>query len=210
MYACCWKAIALLFLWTKATCCGQDADQEKNRIEIVETIDIAYFGEPQAVLNEHSTITRHKIREIQQYMASQDSWKKTCLNRHQMCSVWAAQEECTKNAPWMRQHCAASCRRCLLPSGHERDQSDPTIKEGLSVPQQQQSHIMVAIPYGESQVLPTTNADSVVQTIAKMTKYMQQKVHADEIYATMWTDCTCKDSNCALWASQGEESIGAR
>jgi hypothetical protein len=194
-------AIALLVFTT--ICHAQDVQRQARIVETIRTD----FGEPQAVLNHEEEITRQKIRETQQYMAAHDSWKKTCLNRHQLCSFWAAKGECASNKSWMRGHCAASCRRCLIPSGY-RYPSDLIVEQKPSVAQQS-SHIMVAIPYGESQVLPTTNADPVVQTISKMTKYMQQKLHVEENYASVRTDCTCKNSKCALWASQGEGSCVA-
>ncbi|KAH7700491.1 tyrosinase 4 [Aphelenchoides avenae] len=35
-----------------------------------------------------------------------------CFNRNPCCATWAAQGECTSNAPYMRQYCQASCQLC--------------------------------------------------------------------------------------------------
>jgi hypothetical protein len=63
--------------------------------------------------------------------------------------------------------------------------------------------ILVATAFGESQYVPTVNADPVVQVIAKATSYMKD-VFANETYANVRISCKNKHSMCSLWGSQNE------
>lgn len=102
-------------------------------------------------------------------------------------------------------HCAPTCHRCRVPEENPQE-LDPTKKQEVQVSlatNLQDSAILVATSFGEAQYLPTVNADPVVQTIARATRYMQH-VFSNETFATVKTICQNKHSMCSLWASQGE------
>jgi hypothetical protein len=184
----------------------QQQQKQDSPHYIVETINIE-FGEPQVVMNHATDMTRLNIQHTQQYISMYPSWKSTCLNRHQLCSFWAANGECLVNT-WMKDNCAPSCQFCPRPDAGPRGQKDDKNLNNDATESSTSSlwdnHISVAIPFGEPQVVPIVNADPIVQSIAKMLSYMQQQVYVEEKYAKVREECKCKDHRCAAWASEGE------
>jgi hypothetical protein len=193
----------------------QQQQQQQQRVpsQIIETINIE-FGEPQVVLNHDMDVTRLNIHHTQQYISMHPIWKSTCLNRHQLCSFWAAKGECPVNT-WMREHCSPSCQTCPLPDEGPRGEQDqdtnasnnnnnPNANANATT---SMDYISVTIPFGEPQVVPTVNADPVVQLIAKMLSYMQQQVYVEEKYEKVREECKCKDHRCAVWAAEGKRDF---
>jgi hypothetical protein len=170
--------------------------------KVIETIPIEY-GEPQVILDHDSEITRAHLQQTQRYIMAHASWKQTCLNRHHLCSFWAATGECAKNELYMVKHCTPSCQKCTIPESEGPKQVKASSDTTTTTTVQEESGILVATAFGEAQLVPTVNADPVVQTIAKSTTYMN-RVFTEEQYASVRQECKCQHSSCSLWASQGE------
>jgi len=75
--------------------------EKQQRAKIIETINTEY-GEPQVVLNIFSDQTSENVERTNRYITTHKSWRYTCLNHHQLCSYWAATQECSKRAAYMQ------------------------------------------------------------------------------------------------------------
>ena len=194
----------------------QQQQQQKNTGSyIVETINIE-FGEPQVVLNHDGEVTKSTIQKTQAYITSYPNWISTCLNQHQLCSYWAAIGECTQNQAYMTLNCRPSCQTCPLPTKGEAlsrqqqtaEKTDAGVntknKDLTNTPYDAYDFILVSTYHGESQRLPTVNADPVVQRISQMISYMNNHVHTEPKYEAIKELCKLKDDRCTIWAVEGE------
>lgn len=213
-------SVLLLLPAASSQVCSADGTCENAArvpAKVIETISIEY-GEPQVVLNHDSDITRTHIQQTQRYIMRHFSWKQTCLNRHHLCSFWAAIGECHKNELYMHKHCTASCQKCVVPDlekpkvmessqndpqkGTTDNKTTPSSSSSSIITENSESAILVATSFGESQYVPTVNADPVVQNIAKSTTYMG-RVLTEDHYAPVREECKNRHQKCSLWASEG-------
>jgi len=79
------------------------------------------FGELQVASGEYTKKTLENVQEMIDYMETSDDFlalpsrvQDNCRNKNELCSFWAAIEECEANVAFMKIECAPACKTCHL------------------------------------------------------------------------------------------------